>query len=48
MASPTGYYILYDVNGSGINHIYEVTELLEGNEYMRKNIPMCNRNNCSI
>lgn len=48
MASPTGYYILYDVNGSGINHIYEVTELLEGNEYMRKNIPMCNRNNSSI
>ena len=30
MASPTGYYILYDVNGSGINHIYEVTKLLGG------------------
>ena len=47
MASITGYYIFHDANGSGVNHIYEVTELLKGNEYMRKNIPICNhRENC--
>lgn len=48
MASKTGYYILYDVNNSGKHHIYEVTQFLDENEYMRKNIPICNRNNCSI
>ena len=52
MASPTGYYILYDVNGSGVNHIYEVTklkllELLEGIKYEYKIIPLCSRNDCS-
>ena len=47
MASITGYYIFHDANGSGVNHIYEVTELLYGNKYKYKPIPICNRNDCS-
>lgn len=47
MESETEFYILYDVNVSGVSHIYEVTELLDGNKYMHKSIPICNRNDCS-
>lgn len=42
MLSSTGYYILYDINGSGVNHIYEVVKFFDENKYRRKCIPICN------
>lgn len=48
MASPTGYYILYDVNGSGTYHLYKIITIYENNECKYIPNPICGQVESSI
>lgn len=54
MASSTGFYILYDVNGSEIYHLYEVSEITKrdslGNvkKYKYSSNPICGQDNSNL
>ena len=48
MVSSTGYYILYDVNGSETYHLYKIITIYDNNECKYGTNPICGQVESSI